>query len=240
MIFRLSAFIVVLALIAPTASAQVDPAAFERVLVPVSARSAGAYGSIWLTELWYRNNSTYPVAVFPVAVSDYVPTIARTERLPIFFLPAGAPGQFLYITRGYADQVQFDLRVYNLADPFGEWGTKLPVVREEEFKPTVDLINVGCGPEVRAALRIYALADDAASATIRVYSNNEVLLASTVVPLQGTPRYNGILSLVDAFPAIRATDRVRIHIESPEGAKVWAFVSITSNVTQHVAIVTPR
>jgi hypothetical protein len=239
---HLSALIVFVAVIAPNATAQlVDPEAFERVLVPVSVNSAaGAFGSIWSTELWYRNNSTYPVAVFPLAVSDYVPTIARTERLLIFFRSAATPGEFLYVSRGYTDQVQFDLRLYNRADPFGEWGTKLPVVREDEFRPTIDLINVGCAPEVRVALRIYALADDVASATVRIYSNNEALLSSTVVPLQGTPRYAGILSLADAFPAVRATDRVRIHIESPEGAKLWAFVSITSNATQHVAVVTPH
>jgi hypothetical protein len=233
--------IALMALIASTAAGQTaDPAVFERVLVPVSVNSAtGAYGSIWATELWYRNNSTYPVVVFPLAVSDYVPTVGLTQRLVIFFRPAAAPGEFLYVTRGYAGQVQFDLRLYNRADPFGEWGTKLPVVWENEFAPSLDLINVGCGPEVRAALRIYALADDAASVTIRIYSNNEVLLASGVLPLQGTPRYAAILSLADAFPAIRATDRVRIHVESPEGARLWAFAAITSNVTQHVSVATP-
>ncbi len=217
------------------------PAVFERVLVPISVSLVnGAYGTLWSTELWYRNNSAFPVAVLPVTVSDDVPTIARTERLAIPVRPAEAPGEFLYVTRGYLDQVQFDLRLYNRADPFGEWGTKLPVVRETDFSEHMELINVGIGPELRVALRIYGLSDDAASATVKLYSNNEELLASADVPLLGTPRYAGVLSLTDAFPAIRAYDRVRIRVESRDGAKLWAFVAITSNSTQHVAVVTPN
>ena len=229
-------------LLAYSLSAQpADPATFERILVPISVISIpGAYGSYWSTELWYRNNSTYPVAVVPLTVADHVPTIGRTERLPIEIRSAAAPGEFLYVSKGYSDEIQFDLRLYNRADPFGDWGTKVPVVREAEFSPMVDLINVGCGPEVRAALRIYGLSEEAANAAVRIYSNDEQLLAEAVVPLDGTPRYAGILSLADTFPAIRATDRVRVHVTSPEGDKLWAFVTITSNVTQHVAVVTPQ
>ena len=225
-----------------------DPAVFERVLVPVSVSLVpGAYGTVWSTELWYRNNSRFPVAVLPVAVSDAVPTIARTVRLLIPNRPPSTPGEFVYVTRGYLDQVQFDLRLFNRADPFGEWdlGTKLPVVREAEFAARIDLINVRIGPQLRAALRIYGLSDDASSATIKLYSNDEELLASADVPLLGMrgfgePPYAGITSLASAFPAIQAKDRVRIQIESREGAKLWAFAATTSTITQHVVIVTPN
>ena len=243
---RALALIVVLLMNSGLRAQPYPPAVFERVLVPISVSSVpGAYGSLWSTELWYRNNSAFPVAVLPVTESDYVPTIGRNERLPIPSWPPDAPGKFLYVTRGYLDQVQFDLRLYNRADPFGEWGTKLPVVRENEFAERIELINVGIGPGLRVALRIYGLSDDAASATMKLYSNNEELLASADVPLlgtpgDGTPRYAGMLSLTDAFPAIRGKDRVRIQIESHEGAKLWAFVAITSNITQHVAVVTPN
>lgn len=222
-----------------------DPALFERVLVPVSvSRVPGAYGSIWSTELWYRNNSDRPVAVFPLAVSDRVPTIGRTERLPVATLPAHTPGQFLYVSRDGADDVQFDLRLFNRSEPHAAWGTKLPVVREAEFAPTVSLINVPTGAEFRSALRIYALPDDSAApdaVRVRIYTNDERLLVDTILAMDGLPKYAQILSLADAFPAIRDFDRVRIHVEATGGQlKLWAFVGVTSNTTQHVSLVTPE
>ncbi|HYC92422.1 MAG TPA: hypothetical protein VEO54_24650 [Thermoanaerobaculia bacterium] len=221
-----------------------DPALFERVLVPVSVTFVpGAYGSLWSTELYYRNNSDRPVAVFPLRVSDSVPSIRRTERLLIFALPAHAPGQFLYFDRDGGDEVQFDLRLFNRSDPRAAWGTKLPVVRDAEFAPEVSLINVPTGSDFRSALRIYALPealpiDDLVR--VRIYTHDERLLADTVLRLQGLPKYAQILSLADVFPEIRDVERVRVHVEANAGeAKLWAFVSVTANATQQVSLVTP-
>jgi hypothetical protein len=230
------------ALIRPAAAQ--DPNVFERVLVPISVGQVpGAYGSIWSTELWYRNNSARPVAIFPLAVSDYVPTIGRTEFLPVGNMPAATPGQILFVNRDGGDKVQFDLRLFNRAAPQSAWGTKLPVVHEAEFAGTVSLINVPTDAAFRSALRIYALPDQAAiGETVRVqfYANDERLLASAELPLEGSPPYAAVLSVADAFPAVRQVDRVRVHLESRSGqTKLWAFVSITANSTQEVALVTP-
>jgi hypothetical protein len=229
---------------AGTAAAQ-DAAVFERVLVPVSVVDVpGAYGTLWSTELWYRNNSNKPVAVFPLAVSDTVPTIGRTTRLPIGAFPADAPGQILFVSRDGGDHVQFDLRLFNRNDPAASWGTKLPVVRERELADDVQLINVPTAPAYRSTLRIYGVPDAVAgtdSVRVRIYSNGEELLADTEVELRGWPRYAAIASLADRFPQIRNAERVRLHIEAQSvSAKIWAFVSVTSNATQQVSVVTPE
>jgi hypothetical protein len=221
-----------------------DLTVFQRVLVPISVgKVPGAYGSVWSTELWSRNNSTRPVAIFPLAVSDWVPVIGRTEFLPIGNMPASAPGQILYMSRDGGDEVQFDLRLFNRAAPEASWGTKLPVVREGEFAGVVSLINVPAGAQFRSALRIYGLPDESLTGEtvlVQIYSYDERLLASTEMAFEGTPRYAVILSLAEAFPEIRQVDRLRIHIESRSGrSKVWAFVSVTSNATQEIALVTP-
>jgi len=229
---------------AGTAAAQ-DAAVFERVLVPVSVVDVpGAYGTLWSTELWYRNNSNKPVAVFPLAVSDTVPTIGRTTRLPIGAFPADAPGQILFVSRDGGDDVQFDLRLFNRNDPAASWGTKLPVVRERELADDVQLINVPTAPAYRSTLRIYGVPDAVAgtdSVRVRIYSNDEELLADAEVELRGWPRYAAIASLADRFPQIRNAERVRVHIEAQSvSAKIWAFVSVTSNATQQVSVVTPE
>src|SRR5205085_11426720 len=61
-----------------------EPAQFTRVLVPVTVSLVpGAYGTVWSTELWYRNNPDHPVGMFPLAVSDFVPAVRRPAFLPI-------------------------------------------------------------------------------------------------------------------------------------------------------------
>lgn len=216
----------------------------ERVLLPVSVtRIPGAFGTLWSTELWYRNNSTHPVAIYPLAMSDHIPTMNRTERLSVFTSRNYDPSQIIYVERNGIDDVQFDLRLFNRSDPSSKWGTKLPVVREREFADAISLINVPTAADFRSALRIYALPDDtfaAETVLVQIYSNDERLLVSTEMPFAGAPRYAAVLSLADAYPEIRQADRVRVRVESRNGRKIWAFVGVTSNTTQDVSIVTPN
>jgi len=216
----------------------------ERVLLPVSvSRIPGAFGTLWSTELWYRNNSNRPVAIFPLAMSDYIPTMNRTELLRVFTSRNYDPSQIINVERNGIDDIQFGLRLFNRSEPSATWGTKLPVVREREFADAISLINVPTAAEFRSALRIYALPDESLtgeSVLVQIYSNNEQLLASAEMPFNGGPRYAAVLSLADAFPAIRQAERVRLHVQSLNGRKIWAFVSITANTTQDVSIVTPN
>jgi hypothetical protein len=217
---------------------------FEPVLLPISVnRIPGAFGALWTTELWYRNNSNRPVAIYPLATSDYVPTMNRTEPLYVFTSRNYDPSQIIYVKRDGIENVQFDLRLFNLSDPSAKFGTKLPVVREREFVDAISLINVPTAADFRSALRIYALIDDSfvpETVLVQIYANDERLLASTEMPFNGGPRYAAVLSLADAFPEIRKVERVRLHVESRNGRKIWAFVSVTSNTTQDVSIVTPN
>ncbi|MEA2239412.1 MAG: hypothetical protein QOC81_4136 [Thermoanaerobaculia bacterium] len=226
-----------------TAAAQ-DLNNFERVLVPVNVNNVpGAFGSLWATELWYRNNSTLPVVVLPLAISDYVPTSGRTILLPTGYSPAYAPGQILFISRDGSDAVQFDLRLFNRSDPHAKFGTKLPVVREREFVDAVSLINVPTAADFRIALRIYALPDDSfvgETVLVQILSNDERLLVSTEMPFNGASRYTAVLSLAETYPQIRQAERVRVLVTSTSGRKIWAFVGVTSNTTQDVSIVTPN
>jgi hypothetical protein len=216
---------------------------FERVLLPVSvSRIPGAFGTLWSTEVWYRNNSTRPVAIYPLAMSDHVPTMNRTELLPVFTSPNYDPSQIINVERNGIDDVQFDLRLFNRSDPRAKFGTKLPIVREHEFADVISLINIPTATDFRSALRIYALPDDSfagETVLLQIFSNDERLLISTDLPFNGAPRYAVVSSLADAYPEIRQADRVRVHVESRTGRKIWAFVGVTSNTTQDVSIITP-
>jgi hypothetical protein len=237
------AMLLVVSSVCLTVSAQ-SPELFERVLVPISVGSVpGAYGTVWSTELYYRNNLTENVVIWPLARADWYPPIGQTVPLPVGQFPADAPGTIIFVGRNGGDKVQFDLRIFNRANHEDSWGTKIPVVREQEFRTTINIINVPTAPDFRSALRVYALpAEDPLTegVRVRIYSHYEDLLVDTEMTLRGWPRYAGILSLTDAFPEIRQEDRVRIEVEAVNpAAKIWAFVSVTSNHTQNVAIVSP-
>lgn len=226
-----------------------DSGPFERLLVPISVSEVpGAYGSVWSTELWYRNNSSVPVAVFPLEISDAVPTTKLTELLRVPHRPPNAPGQFLFLSPPAGDQVQFDLKLLNSADPVGGWGTRLPVVRESEFGRVISLINVPTASAYRCALRVYGLPEDVPAGEVldvRIYSYKEKLLASVELPFDvvspDVPVHAAMLSLGDSLSEIRQVDRVRVEVESRSGrAKIWAFVAAVSNATQNVSVITPR
>lgn len=246
MVRLLGAAVLLVSLAVPAARAQnPNPAVYEPLIVPISVQGVhGAFGSSWSTELWYRNNSSSPVQIFPLFISDWVPAKNATSFLPILSAPSYAPGVLLYMTRAGAEHIQFDLRLFNAADRSANWGTKLPVVREIDLAPRIDLINVPTDPQFRTALRIYALAEGAPADTrvrVEVRSLAEELLASTETVLTGSPLYAQILPLIDDASLSRRFDRVNVRVQPADPAlKIWAFASVTANATQHVAIVTPE
>jgi len=237
-------------LLAPAVPAQ-DLSRFERVLIPISVLKArGAYGSVWTTELWFRNNSDTGVVIFPQATSDVVPSIRITHQLLVGVAPAERPGIFIFVDRSGIGNVQFQLRLFDESSPAASWGTIIPVVRESAFsdKP-ITLINVPTSADYRAALRIYGSTTTPHGGTdviVRVYADeiNRNLLATTTLHLGGSdgvirPLYNQVLSLGDAFP-LASTEKVRVELESTTtDVKLWAFVSVTSKTTQQVTVITP-
>jgi hypothetical protein len=235
------------AVLAIAASAQgppPNPDLYEPVLIPVSVLHVpGAFGTVWSTELWYRNDSDTPVSISPVPIGDFVPQVHQIAFLPVYAPSANAPGIILYLERSGADHVQFDLRLFDTARP-GDWGTKLPTPRENDFSTMVDLFNIPTSTAFRDALRVYALPDHAMNGDVvhvAIYSYDEELLASADLSLEGFLPYAQVLSLADAFPAIRKADRVRVQVSpARDGVRIWAFVSTVSNSTQSIALVSPN
>lgn len=243
--YKLSVAVLLLIILqSPVAAQQYSTSEFEAFLIPVTATNArGAYGSVWTTELWYRNNSAYPVKVLGTAdVSSPPNSNGVTERLRLLPMSPNQPGTFLLVTKLGSEDVQFDLRLFNVADPDDTVGTKIPVVRATEFEEQVNLINVPTGLHMRSALRVYVHPNDywiaGDTVTLTVYSNDERLLATAEIPLRGTPKYGAILSLTETFPHI-IDDRVRLHIKSQNDVRLWAFVATVSNLSQRVSVVTP-
>lgn len=182
---------------------------YERVLVPVYSAipAPGAFGSLWSTELWLRNNGQTPVDVRHYDYGCILATCAPTPPTPpnvtfrprIGESPPGLRGKLMFVERRRATDVAFGLRVRDLSRQAQTAGTEIPVVREEKFTSgIIALPDVPVSGNFRHVVRIYGLDPTrAGSVLLRVYGINPAaripqdpaivpdrLLGQTVVHLQ--------------------------------------------------------
>lgn len=255
-------------LVAATLPAQAQ--VYEKILLPVVAeeRLAGAFGSSWVTEIRVLNRGPEVVEVFGIVPRCYFecndPAVLNpgvTFRPKIFFAGGGLQGVFLHAPAGFASQLSFGLRFRDLSRQSQTWGTELPAVREATFRADkVSLIDVPLTSGFRQVLRIYELDATERQALVRVRmyriapDNQEPngtvdpLLGESVVPLQfpspripdAHPGYAAVSDLSTIAPLGNAT-RVRLEIEPvTPGLRLWAFVTVVNNETQHATVITPQ
>lgn len=232
------------------AAAQFGPE-FERILIPItSVDTPGAFGSLWRTELWCRNDGDEPARVMPLAQSDTAFPPHTDSQLPIFRASVGfPPGLFLYyVLRPAGAKLRFNLRTQDVSREAQTWGTEIPVVRENEFlNGALTLVNIPTDSPFRETLRIYALSDSATVVHIRVVPlRSATPLAEEDIMLRSgdavgyVPAYAEI-SLNDRYPQLSGGQPVRLEIQAATtDLPLWAFVSVTNNETQQVTTVTPQ
>jgi hypothetical protein len=237
---------------------------YERMLLPlvisVQQGIPGAEGSRWRTFLVGRNESdefvhvtqtpdnTCPVLCPPQTAQP------RSSFVPDIFPSPSVPAAFVYVEARNASHVYLQLRAQDLSRQAATWGTEIPIVREQDFKATsFQLLDIPVTPEFRQTLRIYGWGlDNGAPVRVRVFSQeDQTLYAERTLWLAGETGDSQHLPMVPAFAQIlhiggellpgEPVSRVRIEVTpAREGLRIWAFVSVTNNVTQHVTTVTPR
>lgn len=235
------------------AIAQSDNTAL-RVLLPVAIENVpGARGSLWTSELWIHNGTPDTVMVGPTRLaSEYRIPAGQTDEPPIFLRSDGShPGLFLFVESEDHMDVTFNLRIQDLSRQAETWGTEIPVVRDTEFHGgKLVLLNVPLDERFRQTLRIYEsdLMEDSA-VLVSVYrmgfAGDDLLLDERRVDLRlaipdRSPAYAQIDSF-SGFSGLAGTERVRVEImPMTEDMRLWAFVSVTNNETQHVTTITPQ
>lgn len=258
-------------LVAVTAPAQTAPPETTRVLLPVVLLGTdGAFGALWKTELWLRNNAPRSVYIFPydpgcvpVPVCVQRPTAPGATFQPqavVWGDRGNIQGTFLHVEKGFVDQVSLQLRVRNLRNELKGFGTELPVVSEDEFRSDrIVLLDLPVRPEYRATLRAYSLDPVVAPAVIvRVYGlSDDTLLPPPRSPLPqllSEQRYtlqSPPSSIRESVPDYLQLDldpnafapwrQVMLEIiPATEGMRIWSFASVTNNVTQQITAITPQ
>lgn len=237
----------------------------ERFLVPIYAPgpTAGAFGSLWQTELSVLNTGGSQVFVsnlgftswlgfFPVALLPGT----TTRDLFVTGLTGHVPAVVLRVAPQWADQLEFQLGLRDTSRQTESWGVWLPVVHESEFvSGQLHLLSVPTADEFRLMLRVYSLDGGGRTARVRIYGHPELgevggtfppppdtLLDEFSVWLEAPggsrPAYAQVPDSV-IRRAAGAHNRLRLTVE-PEGAfGIWAMASVTNNVTQEVTMVMP-
>jgi hypothetical protein len=255
---------VVLLSLACTAFAfgQVAP---ERLLIPLNYNGPGAYGAVWHTVAAISNLSNADSNAAPYAFRT--PCVADPNGCQDAILPAGSYATVdtnaphgVIIGRSLAGDVKGHIyaTVHIAAEPLDPRteGTELPVARENDFTTSVVIPNVpttqSAGRPVRTLLRVYAIDTGFLSANvfITVYPSSSPNAA--LGGKQITLRRSSALAFVE--PAYAEVDTaefasvgpyVNLVIESlrtnlNDPFKLWGFVTVTDDATNHITTITPR
>ena len=168
------------------------------------------------------------------------------------------PASLLYVERDKAATIAANLHLVEQTYRTMEFGIELPVVREHElFTTTLTLPRVPMpgATQGRMHLRVYGVESPsgAARTRVRVYAGDTVTLDQTFdlqppVYSLATPRPNEFDEPQPSYRMLllppelaRGTDAVRVEVDPvTPGLKFWAMASVTTNVTQHVTIVSPQ
>jgi hypothetical protein len=174
-------------------------------------------------------------------------------------------GAILRVDPSHAADVSIALRIQDVSRQSETWGTEIPIVRERDLlQRPFQLLDIPLTAGFRGMLRLYDVdARQSSTVRLRFYGFNpairtpfsplgpapllDSLLLDRVITLQverrpGTPLFDlgyAQLSLGD-IAELQGSERIRIEVTPiTQGLRLWGFVSITNNATQHVTIVSP-
>lgn len=244
-------FLLVLVLLTlPLAAAE-----YEKLMLPVAPSVVYCgYQSMYDTRLIAFNGNDSTVERFCSdemcgALPASTGTVVAGQQLMV---PRPA---FIYVPKDAAAEMQMSLIVESsdIMRPDERSYTELPVVRESDFREgKIQIVGVRMDEGFRKTLRIYGL--DGATPTlvrVRVYALRSIKAAYEhdywLLPQEGAnadgldaaPTFNMECDLSGYIHNYGAPVRVELEPLTP-GAKIWGFVSITNNVTQHFYTVVPR
>lgn len=176
------------------------------------------------------------------------------------------PSSLFYVEPEHEEAVRFALHSRDASRQIETSGVEIPVVHEDELLTgRVDLLHVPIDPTSRVHLRAYDPFPEIRTSngrgahrfTVSFYelgepprweSASEPVLVETIHAVEGVlsrpfPASASVATMLnlETLPGISPNMRYRIVIESEDpAARIWAFVTLTNNLTQHVTTVTPQ
>jgi len=215
-------------------------AEYERVILPAVFSGPGAHGSQWTSENVVMSRASVAMPSLPVAVPE-----GRRVSIP----PQGRDGGLLfYMPRGFAPFLFFSSHVRDLSRNASDAGTELPIVRARDTSNDLHILDVPVNAASRRLLRVYDF-DAFDGCTVNVYitpafggtPQTRFLTLRDRIICVTTPCYPdrptwAALPLDDLPPGVYDLEIQGV----PDDARLWAFVTVTNNDTQHVTAYTPQ
>ncbi len=229
---------------------------YERVLFPVNFTGRGAFGSEWRTEIFVANDGPIPILTGPLFWDERPPLPGQ----PIppggkgrFHERPGDGGAFLHVPRGLESRLSYSAHVVDRSRTSTDLGTEMPVVRAKDTSNEIRLMEVPVGGLYRARLRVYDFDPTDARevlVTVRRAGEGKVLFGG-YFELNGAGRCPNAPCFASQPPfaaidlerieALRGAGEIDVEVQSTvDAGRIWAFVSVTNNETQHVTLYTPQ
>jgi hypothetical protein len=244
---RIRSLCIALLLVAGSPAAKADDE-FARLLLPVFTQPiAGAFGSEFRIEFratLAHGDSADIYGLAQVAGSPRRLTTAAPELSGV--IPNGAPGRYIYVPREQLGRVAMHLRAYDTSRSAANFGTEIPIVREEDFVGSeaalITLAGIPTDPRFRNTVRIYG-SDDR---DLTVYIRGAGLATQRNITVRaGATEFEPAYAEFSDFPAGVGPLDVQIQpttitFSPPNPYAMWAFISVTNNETQHITTITPQ
>ena len=219
-------------------AADPDPALFERVLVPVLFNGPGAFGSQWETEVEMINASSRPIVLLPEADRP-LESLAANASVSLAAFGNRPAGLVLFLPRGF--DVRFGSIIRDTSREAGDLGTEVRVVREDDFRSELSLPNVPFDSRYRVQLRVYEL--DGIPTDVVIYARQDGVTKglTQVIPTGDRPAFAAV-DLTSELALLVGKGRHDLTIVANEDGlrRLWALVTVTNNVTQHVTVISPQ
>jgi hypothetical protein len=246
---------------------------YETILLPHTPGEAlpGANGSNWRVEMLLRNDSPYSLRfdlpmhprtlISPPPPDWFVVPPQTTANVNLFSLTGPAR---VRVPKIAAKDVVFETRFYDEARLGTNFGTRVPTVREHEFRHGVTTIpGVPLGTGFRSTVRVFSPDGERRVFRVRVLSHPVLQTGAWEVPpiqpvvgellatytaraeytdavfKEGGPWSAPMASIpVPDFPG-HTRVQVQLDVVDAADAPYWAYVSVTNNETQQVTLLTP-
>ncbi|HYK02734.1 MAG TPA: hypothetical protein VE974_13330 [Thermoanaerobaculia bacterium] len=234
-----------------------EPNHYERVLFPLTFAGPGAHGSQWRSENIIRNDAAVEAATVPavwdghsVPEVQFFTPIPPGERAAMPEEPEDG-GLFLYVPRGLEKWLTYSSHIVDRSRSASDRGSELPVIRVEDTSAEIRLLDIPLRPLYRAHLRVYDFDTDMPR-NIRIVVTKEdgtnVFISRRIFstfecinPPCFDPRPPYATIDLSSIPELANAGEVDISVRSDTNdARLWAFVSVSNNNTQHVTMYTPQ
>ncbi len=170
-------------------------------------------------------------------------------------IPNGNPGRFFYVPNAEANLFAMNLRAFDESRRSENYGTQLPIVRESDFtNEAIVLPDVPMNPPYRNTLRIYS----AEATQVNVwFEGPEIIGSPPIGPPAGVQveLRPGLNEFDPAYAQFTRFERYPLNVTvvvEPVAppcfacnppfppAKIWAFITVTNNDTQHITTIFPQ